>query len=83
MRVSTAFAFISCAFGGMKFVDADVSSNMPTVCIFQDKISQRVVLQAWINEFHYDNSGGDQDEVCLDFVLGKLCNFSYSNFESL
>ena len=67
----------------MKYVDADVSSNMPTVCIVQNKISRRVFLQAWINEFHYDNSGGDQGEVCLDFVLENLCNFPCSNFESL
>jgi hypothetical protein len=45
MRVSAAFTLISCAFGGMKFVDADVSSDMPTVCIVQSKISQRVVLR--------------------------------------
>jgi hypothetical protein len=45
MRVSTAFALISCAFGGINFVDADVSSNMPTLGIVQSKISQRVVLR--------------------------------------
>jgi hypothetical protein len=46
MRISsTVFAFISCAFGGMKLVEADVSSNMPTVCIVESKISQRVVLR--------------------------------------
>ncbi len=69
MRFYATFAFITCTFSGMKSVDADVSSNMRTVCIVQNKISQRVVLQAWINEFHYDNSGGDQGEVCIDFIL--------------
>jgi hypothetical protein len=70
--ISTAFAFISCAFSGMKFIDADVSSYLPTICIVrQNKISQRVALQAWINEFHYDNSGGDRDEVCINFCHGE------------
>jgi hypothetical protein len=45
MRVSTAFAFISCAFGTMQLVEADVSSIMPTVCIAESNISQCLVLR--------------------------------------
>jgi hypothetical protein len=30
-------------------------------------------LTAWINEFHYDNSGGDTGEVRIYLVLDNLC----------
>jgi hypothetical protein len=46
-----------------------VSSNMPTTLYALFKTKSHTVLlclQAWINEFHYDNSGGDQNEVCTD-----------------